>query len=224
MKILLITGGTIDRTFAAGFLSQHVFDRIIAVDGGLKFADETGAQPLTDIVGDFDTIAPEILEKYVSASPAGPVIHQFNPEKDNTDTDIALRLAMDYCRHCPEGPCEIWMLGATGSRLDHVLANITMLLLPHRAGIQAWIVDKNNRISLLHGTRIINREQRFGKYISLIPLTTQLTGVTLKGVKYPLDNYTVRLGDSLCVSNELAADRAELTVADGVAVLLETMD
>lgn len=224
MKILLITGGTIDRTFAAGFLNQHVFDRIIAVDGGLKFAHETGIQPLTDIVGDFDTIAPEILEKYMSASPEGPVIHQFNPEKDNTDTDIALRLAMEYCSHCPAGTCDIWVLGATGTRLDHVLANITMLLLPHRAGIRAWIVDKNNRISLLHGTRTIGREERFGKYISLIPLTSQIQGVTLKGVKYPLNDHTVQLGDSLCVSNELTADRAELTVADGVAVLLETMD
>ena len=224
MKILLITGGTIDRTFAAGFLSQHVFDRIIAVDGGLKFAHETGVWPLTDIVGDFDTIAPEILEKYMSVSPEGPVIHRFNPEKDSTDTDIALRLAMEYCSHCPEGTCDIWVLGATGTRLDHVLANITMLLLPQRAGIRAWIVDKNNRISLLHGTRTIGREERFGKYISLIPLTPQIKGVTLKGVKYPLNDHTVQLGDCLCVSNELTADLAELTVADGVAILLETMD
>ncbi len=226
MKILLVTGGTIDRAFAAEFLEKHAFDKVIAVDGGLKFVHEQGVCPLTDIVGDFDTIEPEILETYVKLWEAKkvPVIHKFNPEKDNTDTDIALRLAIEACEQCADAVREIWMLGATGSRLDHVLANITMLLLPYKAGIDAWIMDKNNRISLLHGTRIIKKEDSFGKYISLIPLTSQLRGITLKGVKYPLNDHSISLGDSLCVSNELAGDVAELTVGDGIAVLLETRD
>ena len=52
----------------------------------------------------------------------GPVIHKYNPEKDYTDTDIALKLAMEYCEGQAES--QIWILGATGTRLDHVLANI----------------------------------------------------------------------------------------------------
>ena len=226
MKILLVTGGNLDRTFATEFLAKNTFDKVIAVDGGLKAVHEWGIGPLTDIVGDFDTIEPDILETYVkiSGEKKVPVIHKFNPEKDNTDTDIALRLAMDACRDCTDNVREIWMLGATGSRLDHVLANITMLLLPYRAGIDAWIMDKNNRISLLHGTRCIKKEDAFGKYVSLIPLTPTLSGITLGGVKYPLNNHSISMGDSLCVSNELAGDEAVLTVAEGIAVLLETKD
>ena len=125
---------------------------------------------------------------------------------------------------CREDKGCITILGATGSRLDHVLANVTMLRLPFESGIQAWIVDGNNRISILSGTLSLKKEQQYGHYISLIPLTEEIRGVTLKGVKYPLENHTVRLGESLCVSNEITDTEAILTVKDGMALLLETKD
>ena len=105
-----------------------------------------------------------------------------------------------------------------------MLANVTMLRLPFESGIQAWIVDGNNRISILSGTLSLKKEQQYGHYISLIPLTEEIRGVTLKGVKYPLENHTVRLGESLCVSNEITDTEAILTVKDGMALLLETKD
>lgn len=227
MNILIITGGHIQKDFALDFLKKHCFDQVIAVDGGLRFAhlaaevmkQENRLLALTHIVGDFDTISPDILVQYTHRPDV--VIHRFNPEKDNTDTDIALRLAIEMCRE--DKGC-ITILGATGSRLDHVLANVTMLRLPFESGIQAWIVDGNNRISILSGTLSLKKERQYGHYISLIPLTEEIRGVTLKGVKYPLENHTVRLGESLCVSNEITDTEATLTVKDGMALLLETKD
>lgn len=222
MKILLLSGGFVDEEFAAGFLKKHCFDKIIAVDGGLETAFRLAASPLTDIVGDFDTVEPEILKLY-REMPDGPVIHRFNPEKDYTDTDIALKLAIAKCRECPD-TSQIWILGATGTRLDHVLANISMLLQPFKAGIPAYIQDKNNLIFLLSGSMAIDREGQFGHYLSLIPLTQTLEGVTLEGVKYPLKDHRVYRGESLCVSNEITGARAVLTVREGIAIVLETKD
>ena len=270
MKVLLISGGHIDEAFADSFCREHYFDKIIAVDGGLEMAHRLGlaSRPetgvLTDIVGDFDTVSPDILEQYKSMSLPdcggqsfhGPKIHKFNPEKDYTDTDIALKLAVEYCQDADakeadaknadakeadakdadakeadakdaegsSGCGEIWILGATGTRLDHVLANITMLLVPFRCGIQAWIADANNRICLLSGKMVIERKNHFGQYLSLIPLTRELVGVTLTGVKYPLKNHRVALGESLCVSNEITDTEAVIEIGSGIAVVLETKD
>lgn len=229
MMVLIVSGGAIDERFAAGFCAGRHFDRVIAVDGGLEMADRMGLKSLTDIVGDFDTVRPDILEKYMHTDVH---IHRFNPEKDYTDTDIALKLAMRFWEAAPdlEADCclqkedGIWILGATGSRLDHVLANITMLKLPFSRGIPAWIIDGHNKLCLLQGTMVIKKEQRFGKYVSLIPLTPEISGVTLTGVKYPLNNHTVSQGESLCVSNEITGECAVLTVQEGIAVVLETKD
>ncbi len=224
MDVLLISGGHVDLEFAQNFLKEHAFEKIIAVDGGLKTADCLKAAPLTDIVGDFDTVAPGILEKYKKAAKMenGPVIHEYIPEKDYTDTDIALKLAIRYCDG--RAHSRIWILGATGTRLDHVLANITMLLLPFQKGIPTVIQDEHNRLSLLSGHRTIKKDDHFGKYLSLIPLTAEISGVTLQGVKYPLEDHTISLGESLCVSNEITGDQAMLWVKEGIAIVLETRD
>lgn len=222
MKVLLISGGAIDDSFAVEFCRRHTFNKIIAVDGGLAVADRIGISPLTDLVGDFDTICSSILQKYLDhAEEMNLKVHRFNPEKDYTDTDIALKLAMSYCKDEKD---EIWILGATGTRLDHVLANLTMLLLPYQKGITTWIVDAHNKIRLLSGEMKVRREDQFGKYISLIPLTQCLKGVTLEGVKYPLNNHDVSLGESLLVSNEITEKEARLFIREGIALVLETKD
>ena len=64
MKVLIITGGNIDDDFAFSFLKKNKYDEVIAVDGGLAFADRAGMD-ITHLVGDFDTIDSEILEKYI---------------------------------------------------------------------------------------------------------------------------------------------------------------
>lgn len=227
MKILVVSGGRIDENFALDFLNCHRFDQVIAVDGGLAFWDKIvnkGCQVgVPDhIVGDFDTIAPEIIKKYKDCGKCE--IHEFDPEKDYTDTDIALKLAVDLCEKAKDEVQEIWILGATGTRLDHVLANMQMLLLPFEKNISAYIQDKTNRISLVSGERILRQAECFGKYVSLLPLTPVLKGIDLVGFKYPLKDKTVMLGESLCVSNELAADEARILIREGIALLMETKD
>ena len=79
MKVLIITGGYIDDDFAFSFLEKRKYDEVIAVDGGLAFADRAKIR-ITHLVGDFDTINPGILEKYRYGDDS--FVHQFVPEKD----------------------------------------------------------------------------------------------------------------------------------------------
>lgn len=220
MKVLIITGGNIDRDFAFSFLKNNIYDKVIAVDGGLAFADEAGLV-IDHIVGDFDTVDPLVLEKYKYLENID--VRQFIPEKDYTDTDIAVKLAIELCSGgWTEKTVDI--LGGTGSRLDHVLANLQMLKKFEEAGIDGMIADKNNRIRLIRDSYVLKKEGLFGKYVSLVPATSKLEGITLKGFKYPLDRACTAFGESLCISNELSAEEGHIRIEKGLAWLILSED
>lgn len=245
MKVLIITGGNIDDDFAFSFLKNNRYDEVIAVDGGLDFADRAGIK-ITHLVGDFDTIDGAVLEKYIHREDI--CVHQFVPEKDYTDTDIAVKLAIELfsgmgvpldpmaeglsLKLLPEqeipmketGEKILHILGATGTRLDHVLANLQMLKNIMDAGIDGMIIDKNNQIQMIRGTHHLKMEGIFGKYMSLIPATMDLSGITLQGFKYPLDRADTHFGESLCVSNELTAEEGWITIEEGTAWMILSRD
>lgn len=224
MKVLIITGGNIDDDFAFSFLKNNRYDEVIAVDGGLAFADRAGIK-ITHLVGDFDTIDGAVLEKYIHREDI--CVHQFVPEKDYTDTDIAVKLAIELFSGREISLTEekiLHILGATGSRLDHVLANLQMLKNIMDAGIDGMIIDKNNQIKMIRGTHHLKMEGIFGKYMSLIPATMDLSGITLQGFKYPLDRANTHFGESLCVSNELTAEEGWIRIEEGTAWMILSRD
>jgi len=213
---LIISGGNIDIDLALDVLKNH-FDHIIGVDGGLKFCYEQNVVP-TRIVGDFDTLAPEILTWYKEHTRIE--VREFNPVKDATDTQIAVELALEL------GSDHITILGGTGTRLDHVLGNIQTLYLALEQNVTCCILDAHNRIRLIQESCVIRKAEQYGRYFSLIPLTTEVKGVTLKGAKYPLDRYdfTVLGSGSLGVSNEILDEQVEITMEEGIMILSESRD
>ena len=217
MKTVIISGGRIERDFALSFLKNEIFDQIIAVDNGLKFLYENQIRP-TWIVGDFDTAAPELVEYYQTQTDIP--IRRFNPVKDSTDSQIAIELALEL------GSSEITILGGTGTRLDHVLGNIQSLMLARKKGVSCIILDAYNRIRLMDGVVHLKKSEQYGKYVSLLPLTTEVTGVELRGFKYELTDYTFTSTGSagLGVSNEITAEIAEIRIKTGILVLIESRD
>lgn len=213
MRTLIINGGNISDDFASLYIKNNKFDKIIAVDGGLSFANRMELIP-DYIVGDFDTVPEFVLEQYNGKSE----IIRFNPEKDNTDSDLAIRLACDIASS------EIVIIGATGRRIDHTIANIELLTIPLKAGIQAYIIDEYNKLYLIDGICCIEKKNMYGKYVSLIPLTESVKGLTLRGFKYPLNNYTYNFGSSLGVSNELTDSNGYIELSDGILIVMETKD
>ena len=212
---VIISGGTIDRDFAFNQLEQLNPEIIIGVDKGLEFLHSNQIMP-THIVGDFDSVDSTIVEFYKNHTQIP--IRQFDPVKDATDTEIAVRLAIEL------GVKELWILGATGSRLDHVWGNVQTLTVAHRAGVKAYILDANNRVSIIEKEKCLTKQDVFGTYFSVFPLGGSVEEFSIQGAKYPLVNHILSPYDSLCVSNEILEDDVRISFPEGLVVLMETRE
>ena len=212
---LVITGGPIDLDFAGSFLRERSFHKIIAADAGLEAAKALGLVPDV-IVGDLDTVEPEVLEEFKKVEYIVWEVHR--PEKDETDTELALNRAM------ASGCGEIAVLGATGGRLDHMMGNVHLLYPCLQKGIFAYLLDKQNKVYLLDRGKDFFKETLWGKYISFLPLTQEVKGITLRGFRYPLTKKDIEIGTSLCISNELTEEEGRIEFDEGVLICVESHD
>lgn len=188
---------------------------IIAVDKGMEFAYANQLR-LSFAIGDFDSVNQEVLAHYKGE--AKVKIDTYPSQKNATDTQLGFEKAIELGSKC------IWIIGATGSRIDHFLGNINCLVYPLKAGIQAAIVDANNHISLIKSGTTIRKAEQFGNYVSFLPFGGRVTGITLKGFKYPLDDYTMETDATIGISNEIVADVAEVTLESGILIKIESRD
>ena len=221
-KVLIISGGVVDIDFVRKYLENKEFDTVVCADSGLDSAYQLGI-PVHYAMGDFDSASEDVLFQYQQEEMQSGVSTEFvsyPPEKDATDTHIVLDWVADRC------PEEIVILGATGKRLDHFLANVNILMKPLSSGIPTYMIDKNNKLYLVNGSRVFHKEELFGKYISLLPLTEEVTGVCLRGFKYELEDAVLTIGNSLGVSNEMGegSDEALLEMEAGVLIVVESKD
>lgn len=214
-RCLILTGGSVDFPTASDFLNVYDYHLIIAVDGGLAAAEKLKLKP-DFCVGDFDSVSQESYDYFQAQE--GICWETHPPEKDETDTELALNLALK------QGAGEIHVFGATGTRMDHTLASIGLLQIPLTAGIPCWLIDGHNRITMIDSEIQLKKSETFGKYVSLIPYTESVSGVTLKGMKYPLQNYTLVQGNSLGISNEIAEPEAHILIETGKLILIESED
>lgn len=213
-KVLIITGGNVEEVVLKRCIQIHQYTEIIAVDRGLMTADQLDL-PLGYIVGDFDSVPEKILDKYRDSVVP---IETFPAEKDMTDTEIAINLALSH------GADTIDLIGATGSRLDHTLANLHLLLNPLEKGVSACILDSHNKIYLKKDSFLIRRDEQYGDYVSFLPFHGDVFGLTLEGFKYPLLGVRLGAGESLCISNEIVAEEAKVIFEKGILVVFETRD
>lgn len=217
MRAVILSGGTIDEETVRRQLLGGAPYRLIAADRGVAFCRAQGLTP-DYIVGDFDSLgAADCLRAYRAQ---GVPIDTFRPEKDMTDTDIAVEKAIAI------GADEVWLFGATGTRLDHSLSNIFNLYKLYAHGMIGILFDAHNKIYLPLTRRVtMRRAQQYGGFVSLFPLRGEVTGLTLTGFKYPLTDATIVQGDGgLTVSNEIVADQAIISWEAGLLLVMETAD
>lgn len=214
-RCLIVTGGTIDIAFAKDFLSQRSYDYVIAADAGLEVLRPLHISP-NAVVGDLDTVDKKVLEEYQNQPDIEFEIHK--PEKDETDTELALLTA------ARQGCEAVDILGALGGRMDHAIGNIQLMYQFFCQGMEVNIYDARNRRYLLGGHKVFHREEVYGKYISFLPMTETVEGLTLRGFKYPLQRRTIGLGTSLCISNELKREEGILELEKGVLLCVEAHD
>lgn len=213
--VCVLTGGTVNREFLISFLEQYPDCFLLCVDGGLRHAYELGLK-VDAIVGDFDTIDPDIIEYYRTKTQVP--IRTFRPEKDSTDSEIAIQFAIQLKPEC------IYMIGGFGTRMDHTLGNIHILKKALDVGIKAYLVDEYNRLSMLGTPITLDKSNLYGNYISFIPFTQKIENLTLKGFKYPLENRTMVYGESLGISNEVVEEKAYVHFTSGILLMIEARD
>ena len=212
---IIISGGDINHAFALDTLKAVEPEVLIGVDKGLQFLYENRVMP-THVVGDFDSVPPHIIEYYETETQVP--IRRFQPEKDASDTEIALRLALEL------GVNILWILGATGTRLDHVMANIQILSIAHAQGVKAYLLDAHNRISLEEHEVLLSKSRRFGDYFSVFPFGSVVEQLSIEGAKYPLSGYRLCPDSSMCVSNEWKDEEVKITFPQGKILLMETRE
>lgn len=196
--------------FAGGVITDLSFieiadgDMVICADRGYEYAVKLGITP-DIIVGDFDSYSGEL--------PDNTEIYRSVPEKDETDTLLALKLAME------RGSDHVRIYGAFGGRIDHTIANIQTLKYAHEHGCTAELCGSDN-VVMLHGEEKRSYPFRKDWYFSLFSYSESIHIVSLNGVKYPLENAVLTIEFPLGVSNEITGTEAVLEIDRGTALVV----
>lgn len=213
---VIISGGNIEDDFALAFLEKEKQAVLAAADGGLKFCKRNGIVPSL-VMGDFDSVAPELVAFYEGMEKVELI--RLCPQKDDADTQSLFKLVKE------RGARKVAILGGTGTRLDHVFANLELLAYGKAQGVDVVLVDRCNWISVIESGTIVRKEEQFGTYISFFPLGGDVQELTLEGFQYPLDHYLLRAVDGgLTVSNELAEEEGRITFRSGILLMMMTRD
>ena len=180
-------------------------DIIICTDGGYDLASEQKIRP-NFLLGDLDSITSPIPEDI-------PVI-RFNPEKDYTDLQLAIEMALEI------GASDIEIWGGIGGRLDHTIANIQLLSNFSEKCQRLILRDGANEAMILSAGTVHKIEARDGWYFSLFSLSDTCQDLKIEGAKYNVDNFTLTRNYPIAVSNEFASDMVSITVTGGTLLLV----
>lgn len=212
MNILLVAGGS-KKGWPLLDFSDYAF--FVGVDrGGLLLLEE--GQSLDLAIGDFDSLSEE---EHLLVEAKAKRRHTSPAEKDDTDTQLALE---ETLKLFPEA--SVTIVGATGGRLDHFLAN---LWLPMEARFQSFVrqivlKDEQNTISYyLPGEYTVNREAD-KKYLAYCCLTP-VENLTLKDSKYLLNEQQVPVPTSYA-SNEFVGETATFSFDSGMIAVIQSKD
>jgi thiamine pyrophosphokinase len=192
---------------------------VIAADGGARHAAGLGVA--IDLwVGDGDSLGPDELAALLAS---GVPMERATEEKDESDTELAVRAALR------RGAAGLIVLGGLGgARVDHALANIGLLAMPELAGMRATLLDGRSRITMIRapggdGTAVArDLPGRIGDIVSLLPLGAGVTGVTTRGLRYPLSDEPLPAGPARGLSNVRMASDAAVSVATGLLLVVES--
>ncbi|NLV99695.1 MAG: thiamine diphosphokinase [Clostridiales bacterium] len=211
MKVLIIANGDIgDIQKVKGILPAA--DYIICADGGLGHAKELELVP-DIIIGDFDSLDDGVLEQYRAA---GIPIKEYPQDKDKTDTQIAVDMAIDM------GAAQVSILGAFGSRWDHSYANVMLLYRLAQKNIEAHILDAHNTVMISDG--LVRLTGQVGQFISLLPFGQDVHIISTQGLKYAITDQWLPLDYPYGISNVFVQPYAEIRVGSGWLIIVKARD
>jgi len=202
MQAVIFANGAIDD--AEPLLKEY--DLIIAADGGTRHCKNLGITP-DMVIGDLDSIEPDDLKSLQSK---GVEIIQHPVKKDQTDLELALRLAVK------RGADEIVLFGAMGMRWDMSIANILLPVEPYLSNTSIRIINGLHEITMLKTGKQITFYGEKGDILSLIPVGRDAIGITAGNLEYPLKNSTLQFGSTRGISNVFMEKSATVSLKEGL--------
>lgn len=178
-------------------------DLVIAADGGYRLLRKAGITPDL-VIGDFDSLG---------RAPEGEQVITLPVVKDVTDTWAAIELGKQ------RGYRKFRLYGCTGGRMDHTIANVQTLAVLAEQGMQGWLLSKTQEITAISGKAVTLPAKSSGT-VSVFAHTDRCTGVTIRGLQYELENAELTNRFPLGVSNAFVGKPAEISVKDGILVLV----
>ena len=208
MRCLILSGG---KAPEKQIIQTHAdkADMTIGVDGAADLFYRYHIVPDV-LIGDFDTADAACV---TALAQSGAKVLRLPCAKNETDTEAAVNYALKA------GVDEIFILGALGSRMDHTLSNILMLVRADKAGVQCRIIDEHNE--LMVSDRDFCLVGTAGQTVSILPLTGEVC-ITTTDLKYPLDGLVLPFDSSRGISNEMLKDTANIKITGGYALIIKT--
>jgi len=185
-------------------------DFILCADGGTRLALALDLTPHA-VIGDMDSIAGADLARIEAARIP---MRQFPQDKDETDLQLALQVALERKPHA------ILILGALGGRLDHTLGNLSMLTDPRLSGIDCRLDDGVEEAFLCQTHAGVRG--RPGDLVSLIPWGSPVTGVRTDGLRWHLAGETLYPDKTRGISNEMLGGSAAIDIKRGFLLVIHS--
>lgn len=196
-----------------GELALEEKDYCIAVDGGLSYCGILNVEPDL-MIGDFDSLSEGEREALFALKEQIPDrIVELPPEKDDTDMLAALKYGLEL------GYTDFRIYAGRGGRFDHTFANIQCLLYLKNHGATGYLVDGTGMMLVLQNETVHFKKELEG-YLSLFTLGRYAKGVSIRGMKYPLNDYTMSNDFPIGVSNEFIGEESSVGVEDGELVCM----
>lgn len=209
MKGLIISGGNRVRRET---ILENIKDRYIVVaDGGIKNLVGTDIIP-DEVLGDFDSIDEEgksFIEKN------NIKIEKYPSRKDFTDTELCLEVLLK------KGADDIIILGATGTRLDHMFSSMFLLERLKKESVSGKFIDDYNQVSFISNETVEVKKNKY-KYLSIVPVSKEVC-LRLKGTEYEVENLKFNRFTTIAVSNEVKDEVAKIEI-DGEGFLILSRD
>ena len=201
MKRCIIVGA--GEFFPGCRINKGPDDLLIAADGGYKYLKDLNLRPDL-LVADFDSLT-------VSTPDDIPVM-RFKSEKD--DTDMGLSIAEGIRR----GYTEFFIYGGTGGRADHTFANYQALVGLARKGMRGYLFGDVWAATAITDSSLSLRPMSSGT-VSVFSVDNESRGVSIKGLKYTIDEVSLTNSFPLGVSNEFIGRSAHISVESGTLLI-----
>ncbi|MFF3100583.1 thiamine diphosphokinase [Viridibacillus arvi] len=214
--IVICAGGPEQEIVSNDFLLSFSDAFFIGTDHGTMYLLNRGIVP-DMAVGDFDSITDE---EWQEISERVPHIERYSPEKNETDTELAIIKALSL------EPTTIYITGVTGGRLDHYEANLHTVYRLQLAYPQLHIkiVNRSNELQfLLPGEHTMVQDDDY-KYMSFFAFKGPVENMTLRGVLYETTNEVIEVGTSRFTSNEISDGIASISFTAGICLMIRSKD